>query len=272
MKRYWVSLATAVFWLAATAAGGPLQVSGKEYADVGNGGTIKLWDGLGNTISVNPGFNSGDVDALANAYDAYFKELIINQAALLVAFDGDPNIYIEDGVGFNKIWATPAQVDSKGYSMIAALEVWGPDGVSDANRYSLLGDPGGCAVLILGGGCLHTNAAVGAAIGLTPGVQFDLDALMTYGDEMVFSIRPITDPTGLSFDGGELWYWDGTAANKASFLNHGGHLWDTAFDVRGTFGVNDENVASIEAVPEPASLALMAGSLGLLAAALRRRR
>ena len=271
MKRYWVSLATAIFWLAATAHGGPLQVSGKEYADVGNGGVIKLWDGLGNTVAVAPGFNSGDVDALAASFDFFFPELIINRAALLVTFDNDPNIYIEDDLGNNYIWAVPAQVDAKGYAMVEALEVWGPEGISDSTRYSLRGDPGGCAVLILGGGCLHTNAAVGAAIGLSPGAQFDLDALMAYGDEIVFSIRPYTDATGLAFDGGEIWHWDGKAA-QAAFLNHGGHLWDTAFDVRGTFGVNDENVASIEAVPEPASLALMAGSLGLLAIIVRRRR
>jgi hypothetical protein len=271
MKTFWFPLAGAIALFAATATGGPLQVSGKEYADVGNGGTIKLWDGLGNTVSVSPGFNRGDVDALSASFDLFFKELLINQAALLVTFDGDPNIYIEDGIGNNWIWAAPAQIDSSAYTMIEALEVWGPEGVSDSTNYSLLGDPGGCAVLVLGGGCLHTSAAVGAAIGLAPGVQFDLDALMTYGDELVFSIRPVSDPTGLSFDGGELWYWDSKTAS-ASFLDHGGHLWDTAFDVMGTFGVNSENVASIEAVPEPSSVALVMGSLGLLAAAIRRRR
>ncbi|MCX6597148.1 MAG: PEP-CTERM sorting domain-containing protein [Acidobacteria bacterium] len=271
MKRVWVPLASAIVLFAAAATGGPLQVSGKEYADLGNGGTIKLWDGLGNTVSVNPGFDRGDVDALAAQYDLFFPELLTNWAALLVTFDGDPNIYIEDNFGVNYTWAVPAQVDSAGYTMIEALEVWGPEGVSDATIYSLRGDPGGCAVLVLGGGCLYTNAAVGAAIGLSSGAQFDLDALMAYGDQIVFSIRPVSDPTGVSFDGGEIWHWDGKAAS-ASFLNHGGHLWDTAFDVMGTFGVNSENVASIEAVPEPASMALVVGSLGLLAAAIRRRR
>jgi hypothetical protein len=57
------------------------------------------------------------------------------------------------------------------------------------------------------------------------------------------------------------------AAVPTRFLKHGGHDWDTVFDVRGTFHLNHENIDAIEAVagvPEPSFLLLLV--LGLLAA------
>ncbi len=52
----------------------------------------------------------------------------------------------------------------------------------------------------------------------------------------------------------------------AKFLNHGKHLWDTSFDVMGTFSTKTENINALEAladddcigdctppVPEPSS-------------------
>lgn len=110
-------------------------------------------------------------------------------------------------------------------------------------------------------------------------------ALWDVGDELLFTIDPILD--GLAFDasglpipaplidGGEIMHLVKTAPGTGpgtfsiSFLSHGGHLWDTAFDVSGTFGYLYEDVDALEAVgtltgdtdiptPEPTSMLLAA--------------
>jgi hypothetical protein len=96
-----------------------------------------------------------------------------------------------------------------------------------------------------------------------------------------FSIRPLdlaplSPPAGPllpTFDGGEIFTY--TPGSATSFLNHGGHLWDTAFDVRGTFSLNHENIDALEAVaaiPEPSTMALMLMALLVMPAIARRRR
>ncbi len=120
--------------------------------------------------------------------------------------------------------------------------------------------------------------------------MIDLDALMArdtnivgptrssfgVGDELLFSIDPIPQ---VGIDGGEIIHMAITAAGMtASFLSHGGHLWDTAFDVRGKFGTEFEDIDVLEAVgtltgdfeipvpdpnvPEPATWALAVLALG----------
>ncbi|MFN0125501.1 MAG: hypothetical protein ACKV19_02315 [Verrucomicrobiales bacterium] len=79
------------------------------------------------------------------------------------------------------------------------------------------------------------------------------------------------------FEGLEAWGEDGVAGadtSRVSFLGdvlvhshlfHGSHLWDTGFDVAGTFG-GLENVDGLEAVavPEPSAAAIAAfACLGL---------
>jgi hypothetical protein len=82
--------------------------------------------------------------------------------------------------------------------------------------------------------------------------ELNLDAMMLNLDWIMFSIEPVAQKV----DGGEIFVWDGIVGNPASFLNHGGHLWDTAFQVAATFGTGSENVNALEAVstPEPSTL------------------
>jgi hypothetical protein len=122
-------------------------------------------------------------------------------------------------------------------------------------------------------------------------------ALWDSGDELLFTIDPISgglvlDASGAVvgaaplIDGGEIMQLVKTAPGLGagtfaiSFLSHGGHLWDTAFDVSGTFGYYFEDVDALEAVgtltgdtdidtPEPATLGLLL--LGGLALLVRRR-
>ena len=69
-----------------------------------------------------------------------------------------------------------------------------------------------------------------------------------------------------------VWVWE--FGQPAVFLEHGGHVWDTAFDVRGTFGVRTENIDALEAasVPEPATLLIVASAATLLACLRERRK
>jgi hypothetical protein len=111
-------------------------------------------------------------------------------------------------------------------------------------------------------------------------------ALWNPGDELAFTIDPIADGMVLDaitgavlgaappIDGGEIMHLVKTAPGVGPgtfaicFLSHGGHLWDTAFDVRGTFGYFYEDVDALEVAgtltgdtdiptPEPASMLLL---------------
>jgi len=56
------------------------------------------------------------------------------------------------------------------------------------------------------------------------------------------------------------------------FLQHGGHVWDTDFDVQGTLGALSENIDALEAVgvPEPTTMALAVLSLACMLGSTRR--
>ncbi|MFN7909621.1 MAG: PEP-CTERM sorting domain-containing protein, partial [Microcystis sp.] len=171
----------------------------------------------------------------------------------------------------------------------------------DADMYSLLGDP-----LINGirtsvwyynpitqiSNSYITAAQIAAAIN-RPDIAnlaniIDLDGLMVWdggnigqwdnSDAILFSVMPIDanldgiitpNINGGDIDGGEIWSWQ-FGQPLAQFLNHGGHLWDTAFNVRQATGAVNENIDALEAVavpvPEPSTfLSLL--TLGTLGAA-----
>ena len=204
-------------------------------------------------------------------------------------------------------WATQPTINGMPFpDDIDGVEVWGPEPpLADADKYSLDMDIfSGTSVWNGSGSPYIPHAAiVGAVISLLgPDVEPDainLDALMVHdilgdpdrfdgdaagglvGDEIIFSIRQIPsagDPSGYYATGSELFILP--AFGPASFLKHGGHLWDKAYAL-GAFNVGGPNaphvldVNAIEAVgefavPEPASLSLIL--LGLSASLGGRRR
>jgi hypothetical protein len=259
------------------------------------------WDILFGAVINNKAallFSVDDEHRLAGAMPPFsaehiFYEDIAGPPAVLPPAPGGP------------IWATPAQIDQHGVTDVDALEVWGPGPddsggggpVGDANRYSLYGDP---AVAIgvprvsvwAYDPATHTStpyitaAQLAMAIGEENLAEvIDLDAMMIHdeddndvfgdnpNDTIMFSIAPIAGVAPL-FDGGEIWVWR-SGDPLAGFLNHGGHLWNTAFNVMGSFGVDSENINALEAVsvPEPGTLILLSlGGLALGGWALVRRR
>jgi hypothetical protein len=209
------------------------------------------------------------------------------------------------------VWATPAQINQVEPNNVEGLELWAPvkdatvpleqrinsvllQGpevpVDDANRYSLFGDPLGCSVFKSNGDCLFLKANIAGAITpLFPGLditsaKIDLDGLMTWENDILFSLKPIdgnndgiitdNDPSK-DLDGGEIFVWRSTESS-AKFLIHGGHVWDTVFNVKDTVEFwtglrpGTENIDALEAVavatPEPSTfLSLL--TLGTLGAA-----
>jgi PEP-CTERM motif len=236
-----------------------------------------------------------EVDALANNGDLYFQEVVTDQVWLLFSTETDNRIFYENpGTATGGVWATPQQIDIDMATIdpqpglqgsirptemdIDGLEVWGGDGPGndDADRYSLTGDPLGTSIWAYDAGTNSSSPFV-SQVSIFNWVQslisgnytendIDVDGLMTLGDNILFSIAPIDlDGGGITnnaadIDGGEIFYYNDTTG-ITTFLRHGGHLWDTAFDVMGTYGTATENINALEAVaatPEPGTI------LGLL--------
>ena len=248
-----------------------------------------------------------EVDGIAAGGDALFQALRDNQAALIFSVETDPRIMFSRATGFpaapagSGVWATPADIDAMLNPFDTdGVELWGGDQFDDSDRYSLAGDPfidvGPALRKVsvwsyttpLGPSNPHTfTSDLAEAIDLQltgigingPLYGFlsefmDVDAIMTFGPQVTFSIRPIQVPgTPFSFDGGEIFEYDGPGL-PTRFLNHGGLTFNTALDVMGTFAVPHENIDALEAVatfvPEPSSMALLL--IGLFAIPRRTRR
>jgi hypothetical protein len=135
-----------------------------------------------------------------------------------------------------------------------ALEVWGPNGISDSDKFSLASDvTTGVSIWSFTGALVlpymtQAEVAFGLGLPLEAAPLIDVDALMVFdtfdpgplplwqpGDSVLFSLAPIP---ALGFDGGEIWSWT-NGAGFATFLSHGGHLWDTANDVTALLGSED---------------------------------
>lgn len=249
----------------------PHQVLYTEPLDAA--GCPLIWDTFDFDVTEHV---AADVDALANCQDGYFAELIAWPASvvdMLVSFEGDlPDppgsaVYYEKQTGVTGFLWEQANLCNAGGGFdggvddVDGLELWGDLDVDDANMFSLVGDPGGTSVWsYLGGPPVPVPYISQATIFVAvqslgfAGVaaEVDVDALMVWdefcdgmwgvagGDTVVFSIR-----AAANWDGGEIVVLN--PAGGASFLNHGGHLWDTAFPVAATLGGDTEEVDAIEA-------------------------
>ncbi|MAT72725.1 MAG: hypothetical protein CMJ58_24865 [Planctomycetaceae bacterium] len=270
------------------------------------------FDGLGGAqndllLAIYGGFaDQYNVDAQSQIRDVLFDAARENRAPLIVStsFDqmlgADVALAAEQTTGAVQSFATRSQVVNHPHAGgvlrdIDSVDLWGPEDGPAAGFYSFENEPGGNSIYTLqtlAPGFLLpyvTAGEIAGAIGntaLTP--QIDVDALMVRdvgtglnpfdgefgpGDSIMFSIEPIVTPEGTTlYDGGEIWVWD--FGQPAEFLKHGGHVWDTAFDVAGTLKVNTENIDALEAagVPEPAANVIAACLLGAGALARRTRR
>ena len=272
----------------------PKEVPGKEFTTYPNKdyvhnidpGQTMRWDGAGGVDEGTDFTVIEHVDALANVSDVLFEALWNNSAHLVYSVKADgvsanrERLWVERwnqaAPAVNAVWARTSDINHD-IEDLNGIELWGPEGASDTTHYSLVGDPllagqpMAYSVYDASGVGFISQAALAAAVGI-PGEAVDLDAMMLYGDRIIFSIAPIAN-----YDGGEIFTWDSALGGPAAFLNHGGHLWDTAFDVCAhTLNcVGTQNVDAIEAiaVPEPAAWAGIAGLLclgGGLVARLRR--
>ncbi|MDJ0619217.1 MAG: hypothetical protein QNJ63_21160 [Calothrix sp. MO_192.B10] len=237
-------------------------------------GQTLLWNGTGATRDGIDYRTSGQVDAMANPGDAYFYSLINDRVAMVFSTTFDDRIHFElPRPAQGGIWATSNQIDAPGPGMdqgvhdVDALELWGPNNISDAFYYSVYGDVtfdpltgqvASGAVLDQNNNVIFTRQEIAKAVGNATGLDAQLllgyvnvDAMMVSGGRIVFSVDPIekSDLNGTGFlDGGEIFVYD-KATGSSNFLKHGGHLWNTDFDVKGTFGTVTENINALEAVP-----------------------
>lgn len=105
--------------------------------------------------------------------------------------------------------------------------------------------------------------------------SFDRDPTGAPGDQIIFSVQQILDPTdadGYYATGSELFVLDATLG--VSYLEHGGHLWDhtyalsnfvlpaTLVDGYGVMDINAIEAVGEVVVPEPAAALLMATCFG----------
>lgn len=270
-----------------TAAGGVVLDDQQNTMWDGSGGVDDTFDyndgpGIPGGTSNNP---NDQVDAIANNGDALFFEAVNNQSAVLFSTRDGPNIQgagVDVGApaqgcgagdpvcsesigGGIATWATWAQVDQHGGTNLDGLEVWGQEGVDDADRFSLFNDfANGCSVFAgtgPGSGCFVPQALIAGLFTSLPSDLVDIDALMVNGDWLMFSLWPIAGtPEAV---GDSVWVWQ-IGAPAAAPLSHGGHLWTNNW-----LGLNVDALEAVS-VPEPGSLALI--SLGALGFARPRRR
>jgi MYXO-CTERM domain-containing protein len=269
-------------------------------------GQLGLFDGQGgaqNGINLapllSPDIQSREVDAQGSVFDALYDEVRSNRVPLIVSASGDNMLgatvalAAERAAGPVLPFASSAQVVNHAHAGgqltdIDSVQLYGIEGQTGTSLFSLKGDTSGTSIFQYNGiGVIPyiSRADILVATGLPTALidQIDVDALMGNegginpfdgqfgpGDSVMFSLAPISNV----IDGGEIWVWD--FGLPAQFLNHGGHLWDTAFAVQGTLGGVSENVDAIAAAstPEPSALVLALvglGAIGLWRSARRRK-
>jgi len=238
-----------------------------------------------NGIDFVPGIERGDdpasqIDALAYGNEALFVELLANDARLIFSVYGDAAsnevaLFSENPAGIPEVFFRHGDFYAgdpvDGLEDVDAVEMWGEPDSLDACYYSLQTDilsgtsifreMEGIAVSFLS--FASVRVAVVSLGYLGEPDLIDVDAIMVKngglptrfdaGDAVLFSIRKVIDS---NFDGGEVIYWP--AGGSPSFFSHGGHTWDTAFDVVAAVtaalggvdpGPEAEDVDALEAAP-----------------------
>lgn len=273
--------------------------SEQNLAFDGQGGRGDSFDYTGSRVGFNDNINNPQVDALANGEDLFFDQVLNDEVWMLFSTGNNQSPTMADdrliryenpGSATGGVWATGAQVDIDANNDVAitadgsqignlmdvdGLEVWGLDGpgADDADYYSLIGDPvtdsSGDRVSVfsysadthLSTAAFYVQELADAVAALTlididvllP--DFDLDAMMVKmsTESILFSLFPVA-----TLDGGEIFTWS-RGDPTASYLRHGGHLWDTDFDVMATYDTSYENIDALEAVsvPLPGTLPLL---------------
>lgn len=287
------------------------RVPGKEYTDSrdvthaptphsARPGQLGIFDGLGGAkdgvllADFDPDLVNHNVDAQSQIRDRLFDAVRNNRVPLAVStsFDamlgGSVSLAAERISGSVEPFATASQIVDHAHlggqlTDIDSVDLWGIDGQTGTNFFSLQNDPNDTSVysmLTLAPGGIQpylTRDDIATALGNPDLAPFiDVDALMAHdvgdgsgtpstfdgvfgpGDSIMFSLAPIRLADGeVLYDGGEIWVWD--HGQPAEFLNHGGHLWGTTFSVGAALGVNTENIDAIEAVstPEPSALIVL---------------
>ncbi len=246
------------------------NVPGKEYSDnadrtssgTPDPGQTLLWNGIGVTKDGIDYPTYGQVDAMANPGDAFFDGIMNDSVALVFSTTFEDKIFFElPRIGSGGIWSKANQINSQGVDDVDALELWGPQKQPDAFYYSVYGDATidpltgvvvAGAVFDQSNNVIFTNQEITKAVNKVTQLNLrtvNLDAMMVSRDEIIFSVDSIE---GL-LDGGEIFVYDQSTGNSA-FLEHGGHLWDTNFNVMKTFGTTSENINALEAVPLQTSI------------------
>jgi hypothetical protein len=239
---------------------------------------------------------------------AYSPPSTVGIWATQADINGMPNPIDVDAV---ELWGPePAfKADSEKYSLdvdfFSGTSVWSLDLANNVSTpyisqnqiraavTSLLGPVPGGAVLpfptfIDGDNAINLDALMVQDIIPNPAGPdtFDRDPAGGIGDRILFSIRQIpnpNDPDGYYATGSEVFVLDGTQPNVATYLFHGGHLWDHAYAlnnlqitpalINGAYAIIDLNAleaVSEGVVPEPATwMVLLVG--GVAVVAIRRR-
>ncbi len=255
------------------------EVQNREFSDdvdvdqngVSDPGQVLWFDCFGGALDnpfrdvVEPNNFGLQVDALANRNDRLFLPFVSDGVEMIFSVEDDRNIYFErEQTGAFGLWnENVARQD------VDALEVWGD---SNSDHHSFQGDPGGVSLVyegtlgiqnVMQSQLLAGIQSLGIGLSLQP-EDLDLDAAMRWNEAaseglLAFSVVPVDDGFGnVILDGGEIFVLN-LDTSTAEFLFHGGHQWDTDFEVMGTFGLDNENINAIEAVaPTPSALALLA--------------
>lgn len=199
----------------------PADVLGKEYTDrVDINARSRaepmrelLWDGRGGVadgVRFPNNFPRGaskaalEVDGLAFSFDFLYMEVVQDRTPLVFALAGDKfyryRMDTRNGKG-NGIWATEKQINAGGVTRVDDLDIHGGNG--DANRFSLVGDPGGVAIWAASAaagrpnGLLVTTRQIGNAIGLADKYlpMLDVDAVMFWQPRNVNVPEPSASDT-----------------------------------------------------------------------------